>query len=504
MKKHLFFITIILSFLLTVSVAGAAGFTGDPDAVEKACKSVLMLEVMKDGDVIATGSGFVAFDNKTLVTNYHVIEDSDMIIALSDDGYEYIIMSVCIADEEKDLAILRFFSPTDLQPLPLHTAVDQKRIESVVAIGSPRGLINTVSTGNISAVFFEDGTQWIQLTAPISNGSSGGALFNDNGEVIGVTTLTRKDSQNINFAVHAKEIEALYKNWNGSITYLDEYTLSTPTPKPTKKATATPAPTKKPTATPAPTQNPSTQSKATVKKASVYSLTPTSVKLTWSSSNAVSCSIYYKKSSETSWHYVDTYTSKNANVYGLAPNTSYDFAFYAKDAKGASSAPYIISQKTSTATPTPAPPAIKQASIVASSTYAFITWSTSNAISCSIYYKKASETIWHYVDTYTTNSATIHGLEPNTSYNFILYARNAKGESSAPVNLSQKTSASTPTPTPRRTATPAPSTKAPYRPKITSVSFTNVTSTAMTVNWLPPATVHRMNCTTKVAHNLHG
>ena len=155
MKKHLLFLFIFSILLLSVTFACADGFSSDPDAVEKAAKSVLMLEVRKDGETIATGSGFVVFDNKTLVTNYHVIENADMIFAQSDNGYEYIIMQLCIADKEKDLAILRFYSPTDLQPLTLHTTVDQKRIEPVVAIGSPRGLKNTVSTGNISAVFEE-------------------------------------------------------------------------------------------------------------------------------------------------------------------------------------------------------------------------------------------------------------------------------------------------------------------------------------------------------------
>lgn len=346
MKKH-FFLLIILIALLPLTIASAGGFSSDPDAVEKAAKSVLMLEVMHDGEVIATGSGFVAFDNKTLVTNYHVIEDADMIFAQSDDGYEYIIMQVCIADEAKDLAILRFYSPTDLRPLPLHTAVDQKRIESVVAIGSPRGLKNTVSTGNVSAVFEEDGTQWLQFTAPISNGSSGGALFNNDGEVIGVTSMTRKDSQNINFAVHAKEIQDLYEKWDGS-TYLFSSSPSTATPTipPTVKPTSTPTVqiTLKPT--PMPTVS------FGISSFKIDSLSSSSATLTWNSPyspDPITYEIFYKERRLAQWTFIGETTAGKITINNLTHSTSYDFKIIATDSKGNKSAPYTITDKTPSA-----------------------------------------------------------------------------------------------------------------------------------------------------------
>lgn len=352
MKKHLFLLIILLT-LLTFTVASADGFSTDPDAVEKAAKSVLMLEVMHDGNIIATGSGFVAFDNKTLVTNYHVIEGADMIFAQSDDGYEYIIMQVCIADEAKDLAILRFYSPTDLQPLPLHTAVDQKRIESVVAIGSPRGLKNTVSTGNISAVFEEDGTQWLQFTAPISNGSSGGALFNDEGEIIGVTSMTRKDSQNINFAVHAKEIQMLYEQWDGTVGPMDEHSSITTTPSPptTKEATPSPAP----KATKA----------ALLSSFKIHSSTHNSITLEWSkihSPNPLVFKVYYREKNiyHSTWISIKT-TQNRITISTLAPGTAYEFKVIATDIDGATFESSVISFKTQSVTfvsPTPLIPTL--------------------------------------------------------------------------------------------------------------------------------------------------
>ena len=98
------------------------------------------------------------------------------------------------------------------------------RAEPVIAIGSPKGFTNTVSTGIISNIYNEDGFNRIQFTAPISPGSSGGALFNGNGEVIGITSSTYIDSQNLNFAIQITEVIDLYSQWDGkTATALGDY-----------------------------------------------------------------------------------------------------------------------------------------------------------------------------------------------------------------------------------------------------------------------------------------
>ena len=215
----------MLSFLLAVLLICSAcavadgGFSDDPDAIEVAAKSVLMLEVYDDdSNIIATGSGFVAFNNRTIVTNYHVIEGAEWLLAHSDDGYEYMVTKVLVADEAKDIAVCGFMSPTDLTPLEFGDGADLRRAESIVAIGSPIGITNTVSLGNISAIYEDDGVAWIQFTAPISEGSSGGALFDDDGNVIGVTSASYVDTQNMNMAINVAEVIALY-NDRGSASY---------------------------------------------------------------------------------------------------------------------------------------------------------------------------------------------------------------------------------------------------------------------------------------------
>lgn len=104
-----------------------------------------------------------------------------------------------------DLAIIRI--QRQLTPLPVYNGSQKlARGQKVVAIGSPLGLFNTVSDGIISAFRSIDTVEMIQFTAPISHGSSGGALLNMYGEVIGISSGGFDDGQNINLAVGYQHI----------------------------------------------------------------------------------------------------------------------------------------------------------------------------------------------------------------------------------------------------------------------------------------------------------
>ena len=211
MKKLLCLsLTLILSCL---SLAGAAGFCSDVTAINEACLSVMKLGVKNDKGVsIATASGFIAFDDRTLITNCHVIENAFSITALSDKGQEYPITQVLCADSDQDIAILLFSEPTGLAPLTLGADVKVYRASPVVAIGSPQGFANNVSKGNVSSVYTnEEGVRLIQFNAAISAGSSGGALMNDDGLVVGITTGSYTRAQNMNEAVSIAEAVDLYE-----------------------------------------------------------------------------------------------------------------------------------------------------------------------------------------------------------------------------------------------------------------------------------------------------
>lgn len=214
-------IALLVCFCALPINALASGFSSDSAAMNKAAESVLMLEVYNSkGNCIATGSGFVAFNSSTLITNYHVIEDGSYIIANTDDGKQYRISDVLCANEGYDIAVLFFGRDTGMQPLTLYCGDDVQRGDSVVAIGSPEGLKNTISTGIISSAYVEDDEPWLQITAPISHGSSGGALFDDNGNVIGITSAGYIEGQNLNFAIKADVAQAIYNCWDGN-----KYTL---------------------------------------------------------------------------------------------------------------------------------------------------------------------------------------------------------------------------------------------------------------------------------------
>ncbi|MDI9520383.1 MAG: trypsin-like peptidase domain-containing protein [Bacillota bacterium] len=217
--KRLISVFLILAVLLSFQGGFAScSFQNDYEGIDQAAKSVLMLLVYSAGgnDHDTTGSGFVAFDNQTLITNYHVIEGGDLVLAESDDGESFFLDQVIAADQEKDLAILKFKGSTTLTPLPLFSGSQLLRGQPVVAIGSPEGYKNTVSKGDISSFSTEDGVRLIHFTAPISHGSSGGALFNDQGEVIGITSSSLfGSSQNMNFAIDIAEAIQLYESAKG-------------------------------------------------------------------------------------------------------------------------------------------------------------------------------------------------------------------------------------------------------------------------------------------------
>ncbi len=167
--------------------------------IAKLSSSVLTVYAYNSShELLGTGSGFVAFDSRTLVTNYHVIHQAHYIEAVSEGDITYNLSMVKYYDRQDDVAILSFDSETDLTALSVADSEQVNVGDPVYAIGSPLGLENTVSDGIISSLR-SDGL--LQITAPISHGSSGGALLNVYGEIIGITTGGYSDGQNLNVAV---------------------------------------------------------------------------------------------------------------------------------------------------------------------------------------------------------------------------------------------------------------------------------------------------------------
>ncbi len=166
-------------------------------------KSIVLIQTDK-----AMGSGFVVSSEGEILTNSHVISGSGTIsIKFIADNRVYSNVKVVKNNTIRDLALLKINDSGNFVPVVLGDSDQVSVGERVVAIGNPKGLENTVSDGLVSALRDMSGTKLIQISAPISSGSSGGALFNMNGEVIGITSSSFDEGQNLNFAVainHAK------------------------------------------------------------------------------------------------------------------------------------------------------------------------------------------------------------------------------------------------------------------------------------------------------------
>ena len=161
----------------------------------------------KNGSELALGTGFIYGSDGKIMTNYHVIEDA-ISAKITLDGKTYDVESILAYDAEIDLAVLKI-SASNLPTLKVCTKEHAVGM-LVYALGSSKGLTSTFSEGIITYANREmDGVSYIQHDAAISSGNSGGPLINQYSEVIGINTMTVKDSQNLNFAISAQEIVSL-------------------------------------------------------------------------------------------------------------------------------------------------------------------------------------------------------------------------------------------------------------------------------------------------------
>ncbi len=164
--------------------------------------SIVMIEVHnKLGDVLGIGSGIMVGKEGYILTNHHVVNKGwYYCVRIENDKEVYRTNEVIKYNSVMDLAVIRIAKT--LSPLPIYKGRNKLvRGQKVVAIGSPLGLFNSVSDGIISGFRVMDSVDVIQFTAPISHGSSGGALLNMYGEVIGISSAGIDSGQNINLAV---------------------------------------------------------------------------------------------------------------------------------------------------------------------------------------------------------------------------------------------------------------------------------------------------------------
>jgi hypothetical protein len=202
MKKTLLFLVIL--FLINSSLFGQSAV----DIAKNWLPSTVSL-VMEDNfkQPLSLGSGFIIGDGR-VVTNLHVIEGAKYgSVFISGSSAKHKIEGYFSIDKQNDLAIL---SVPTLTGKPIQLASTNPEIgEKVYAIGNPKGLSGTISEGIVSGIRDLENKKLIQITAPISPGSSGGPVLNNKGEIIGVAVGTLASGQNLNFAIPSSAVKIL-------------------------------------------------------------------------------------------------------------------------------------------------------------------------------------------------------------------------------------------------------------------------------------------------------
>ena len=152
----------------------------------------------------STGSA-VALSSNTLVTNCHVVDGATQILVIQ--GQTQIPAQISKAHKQKDICLMTT-AVSGLQYASIGSSLGTKIGQEVFAVGAPRGLELTISEGLLSQkrsalemMQVNDNYPILQISAPISPGSSGGGIFNNKGELVGITTFVLRDSQNLNFAM---------------------------------------------------------------------------------------------------------------------------------------------------------------------------------------------------------------------------------------------------------------------------------------------------------------
>ena len=202
---------VILGSLLAVLVSYSSAQEGVADVVKRSSDAVVLIVISDSaGQETALGSGFLISADGEIVTNYHVIKEAHSAIVKLSNGAFFKVSGVLASDADKDLAIVK----VNGKNLPFLTLgdIDQLHVgDHVVAIGSPLGLEGTASDGIVSALRDVASRKWIQTTAPVSHGNSGGPLLDMNNHVVGVITwgVNLQLGQNLNFAAPADEIKVL-------------------------------------------------------------------------------------------------------------------------------------------------------------------------------------------------------------------------------------------------------------------------------------------------------
>jgi len=204
-------VTIFVPLLILFQLPDSYGQTAEQIAKEVFESTVLLVMEDANGQPTSLGSGFFV-SNGIIASNLHVIENASRgYVRVIGSETRYNIDGITGIDSKRDLALLKISIPQSLS-LNFGNSDAIQVGETVYAVGNPLGLEGTFSQGIISGIRNIGSDKLLQITAPISPGSSGGPVLNSNGDVIGISVATFSSGQNLNFAIPINYLKKLLDN----------------------------------------------------------------------------------------------------------------------------------------------------------------------------------------------------------------------------------------------------------------------------------------------------
>jgi S1-C subfamily serine protease len=217
----------LLATRLVAQVRPARNELTTAGIAQRAIPATVTIVTLGDlGDTLGLGSGFLVRSDGVVITNWHVVQGAYRAIIILSNGNRVQDVKYLASNRTADLVLLKI-PVTNLPILPLDDSVPLIG-SRVVVVGSPLGLSQTVSEGIVSASRVVGGLQYVQLTAAISPGSSGGPILDASGHVFAVATATITSGQALNFGVPVRYARSLLRG--------------TPQPRPLAATTARSSP----------------------------------------------------------------------------------------------------------------------------------------------------------------------------------------------------------------------------------------------------------------------
>ena len=215
MKNHLFRIILLIILLFTFS---SISFSQADlvSLVKKVKPSIVAIYTFNNqGHSLMQGSGFFINNQGDVITNWHVIENAHSAVIKTFEGHSYLVKEILGGSKESDLALLSVDIRNDsVQDLPISRSMPEIG-ERVLVMGNPLALEFSVSDGIIAAIRkipeYSNG-EVIQITAPVSPGSSGSPVMNMQGEVIAVAFYVYFHGENLNFAIPSQRVIDIINN----------------------------------------------------------------------------------------------------------------------------------------------------------------------------------------------------------------------------------------------------------------------------------------------------